>query len=198
MPNGSSVSAETVLIGVGTSVFDVNATTVRTSIDATIRGNVGPVSTPLVDPFCTLPEPIVCGGPNVVVPQHETYTMVPGVYGKLFVGNAATLLLPQVGTYTFCSIKVGRGARLEATRATINVAGRVKVGRTSFVGTTSGEPITFNSSGPKFLVSQSAVVQAKILMPEGKFKVGTGGRLFGCFCASQAVTGKLVTLTCVE
>jgi hypothetical protein len=50
--------------------------------------------------------------------------LAPGSYGRLFIPNGSTLLLPEFGEYTFCDVKVGRMATLLAhQQITTNVAG---------------------------------------------------------------------------
>jgi hypothetical protein len=197
MADGTSVTADTVKIGSGSSVDDVFTNNLRPSFDATIRGTVSPVTLPVIDPFCTLPE-FTCGTEDVIVPIGATQLgLAPGAYGRLNVGDGATLLLPELGTYTFCSIKIGRFAQVKSPQQiTINVTGKFQMGQASFLGTTTGAPLILNSSGPLIRVSQDAVLNAAVTAPFAKFKIQRDGTLRGCLCSERFSTDKHVTLLC--
>jgi hypothetical protein len=45
-------------------------------------------------------------------------------------------------------------------------------------------------------ISQSAIVEASVNVPNGKFKIQRDGTLLGCFCADLSTTDKHVTLIC--
>lgn len=197
MTDGTSVSAGTVKIGSGSSVNDVFTNVLRPSPEAVIRGTVGPVTLPVIEPFCSVPD-FVCGTEDVYVPGGATQIgLAPGTYGRLNVGDGATLLLNEFGTYTFCSIKIGRFARVESPQQiTINVTGKFQMKQASFLGTTTGAPLILNSSGPLVRVSQDAVLNAAVTAPYAKFKIQRDGTLRGCLCSERFSTDKHVTLLC--
>jgi hypothetical protein len=56
--------------------------------------------------------------------------------------------------------------------------------------------LTLDVAGTKVRISQGAVVEAAITVPDGKFKIQRDGTLVGCFCADLSTTDKHVTLTC--
>jgi len=197
MTDGTSVSAGLVKIGSGSSVDSVFANLVRVSPDAVVRGTTGPVTLPIIEPFCTVPD-FECGTEDVIVPGGATRLgLLPGSYGRLNIGDGGTLLLSELGTYTFCSIKVGRFAQLTSPQQiTVNVTGKFQMGQASFVGSTSGAPIILNSSGPLVRVSQDAVLNAAVTAPYAKFKIQRDGTLRGCLCVERFSTDKHTTLLC--
>lgn len=198
MPDGTSISAELVKIGSGSSIDTVFTNRLRPSVEAEIRGEVLPLGElPVLNPFCTVPE-FQCGTEDVVVPASTTQLgLAPGNYGDLLVGDGATLRLTEFGTYTFCSIKIGSFARVEATQqVTINLAGKFQMRQGSFFGTTIGAPLILYSSGNLIRVSQAAVLNAAITAPYAKFKIQRRGELRGCLCSQKFTTDKVVTLIC--
>ena len=197
MEDGTSVRATTVKIGDGSSVWDAFATQLGLGNGATVRNQTGPVTLPLVDPFCAL-EPIACSDDDLVVQPGDPVTpLAPGVYGKLRIRNDGVLRLEPDGEYTFCDVKMGRASVLSGpTRATIAIERRIKIGAGSFVGTDDDTLLTLDVAGSKVRISQGAVVEAAITVPDGKFKIQRDGTLIGCFCADLSTTDKHVTLTC--
>jgi hypothetical protein len=199
MTDGTSVSAERVKIGSGTSVYQVNATLLAPSPDATIRNGTGPVSLPLVNPFCSLP-PIECNDDHQQVDGGQTLTLAPGTYGNLTIRNGGMLeLTVPDGEYTFCKVKGARNAHIAGYgRPTINVAGSFGFGAGSTLTTDGNLPVILNVAGKKVRISQSAVVYAAITAPNAKLKIQRDGSLFGCYCTNSSTTDKHVSLVCVD
>src|SRR5262249_41946020 len=88
---------------------------------------------------CTLPSPFpTCTTTKQKVAKRQTQTLAPGWYGPLMVKNGATLVL-QGGDYTFCALRVSRGAKLlVAAPATVRVTGDVAFSNGSLVGPQAG------------------------------------------------------------
>jgi hypothetical protein len=128
---GTTLSADTVKLGVSASVFNLRANRRHFGLGSTVAGSVSTVQLPLVgDPFCQLPAP-ACGGVDVVLGRNETAgPLVPGAYGRLTLSNDTALtLLP--GTFDFCSVKGGRNAKitvLGASPTTVRVVGNFLLG----------------------------------------------------------------------
>src|SRR5262249_54338745 len=89
---------------------------------------------------CGLPSefPDCSGGPAVDVAAGAERTLPPGMYGDVNVGGAASRhgrLVLTGGHYVFCSLRMRRGAVLEADSATqVFVAGDVQIGPKSRLG----------------------------------------------------------------
>ena len=199
MPDGTSVSAERVNVGSGTSIYQVNTTSLSQGSDATIRNGVGPVTLPLVNPFCSLP-PIECNDDDVFVDGGQNLALPAGTYGNLVMRNGAMLELSDPdGEYTFCKVKVARNAHIMGFgRPTINVAGTFAFGAGSSLTTDGNLPVILNVAGRKVRISQSAVVYAAITAPNAKLKIQRDGALFGCYCTDNSTTDKNVSLVCVD
>lgn len=71
------------------------------------------------------------------------------------------------GSYTFCSVKAGRDARIAAGGpVTLNVDGSVRLGADSHLEPEPGEPpLVVNVSGRKIKFTQNAVVRAVLTVP---------------------------------
>jgi len=199
MEDGTSVSADTLKIGTGSSVYDVFTNNLRPSLDATIRGSVQPLTLPVLSEFCSVPD-FACGTEDVIVPDGVTLLgLAPGAYGRLILANGATLQLNELAEYTFCSIKINSYAQVVSPQqVTINVTGKFQMKSGSFVGTTTGAPLILNSSGSLIRISQSAVLNAAITAPYAKFKIQRRGTLLGCMCINRFSTDKETNLLCKE
>ena len=210
MADGGRVTADRVKVGMETSLFDVYGNDlVMTSDDIIIRGViVSPIpSLPVMEPTCTelyladLEGP--CGAPDVTVPAGAFYTnLLPGVYGKLFIQEGATLRMLDLGTYTFCSIRMDRYSSFRpAQQVTVNVVplpgtGSVSIGAGAIMTTDSNLPFVFNVGGSLLRISQGAIVNASVRVPYGKIKIQRDGTITGCACGSEIKTDKHIALTC--
>jgi hypothetical protein len=199
MADGTSVTADRIKVGSGSSLFDIFTNTIFMSVGDSVRGTLveGGLLLPLpLDP-CTLP-PFTCGGPDVIVPKNVTQTsLAPGTYGDLSIQDGAILQLPDFGTYTFCSMRVGNNAALRPSQqVTINVAGDVTIRSGAVLASQANAPFIFNISGSKVRISQGSVVNAAITAPNAKLKIQRDGTIDGCTCSNSFKTDKHVTLTC--
>ena len=197
MPDGTSLSANFVEVGDASNVFQVFANTTHVAIDAFVRNGIGPVTLPLPDPPCVIPD-FACGtDPLFVRPGTTEGPVPPGVYGVVRVLNGATLKLAG-GVYTVCDVKIGRQAVLEAEGPVLlQIVGNLKIGTGSFFGPAIGAPpIAAYVAGRKVRVSQGATAVAQITAPFAKFTFGRGSMLDGCVCGDRTKTDKHITLTC--
>lgn len=155
----------------------------------------------MVDPFCELPQ-FVCGGAAVVVGPGEAATLPAGTYGGLLIGDGGVLILDPGVAYTFCDVRVGRGAAIEsAGQATINVTNNIRLGAGSRLWTPAVPnhlPLVLNVAGGLVRLSKADVVEAIITAPNAKLRIQRAGELHGCFCAEDVTTDKNVLLECIE
>lgn len=197
MPDGTSVTAHQVSLGVETTVYRVFADRFLTGPGAVARAGSGAPTLPLVDPFCTLP-PIVCGSEAILVsPSQSVGPLAPGTYGSLRVMNGGSLTL-DAGEFTFCSIRAGREASITTLGPSVlNVAGSVVLGNSSRLGPASGMvPVRVNAAGPRVRVSASAAATVAIVAPTARITFGRDAFLLGCFCVDRAGSDKDIALTC--
>ena len=204
MTDGSRVTADRVKVGIGTSLFDVYSNRITLSDGDVVRGaSVSPITAlPVFDPTCeeryladvTAP----CGGTDVSVPSGTTLnSLAPGAYGNLLIDDGGALLLPDFGTYTFCSIRMDKYASFRPSQQiTVNVTGGISIGAGSIMTTNSGLPFVLNVGGSLLRISQGAYVNASIRVPYGKIKLQRDGTISGCACASSIKTDKHVTMAC--
>jgi hypothetical protein len=199
MPDGSSLSASSVEVGNGSSVDKVFTNDLKLGVGAVVRNGVDTVTLPLVDPFCEIPD-FQCGGPMVFVKPGETLgPLPPGVYGHLRIMNGATIKL-AAGEFTFCDVRMGREATLEAHGPVLmKIDGSVRIGTDSFFGPVfPAPPIVAFVSGTKVRISQNGVAIAKIIAPFARGSFGRDARFEGCFCMEQSKSDKHITLLCPE
>lgn len=204
MTDGSRVTADRVKVGVGTSLFDLYGNEIRLSDGTEIRGtSVSPIAAlPVVDPTCEEQylEDVTgpCGAPPVTVPAGTTLnSLAPGVYGALLIDDGGSLLLPDFGAYTFCSIRMDKYATFRPSQQiTVNVTGNARIGAGSILTTNSGLPFVLNIGGSLCRISQGAYVNAAIHIPYGKIKLQRDATITGCACTASIKTDKHVTMTC--
>jgi hypothetical protein len=197
MSDGTTAIGDRVEIGDDTSVYRVRTNDLHQGANVTIRSGVfAAPALPLATPCCPMPA-IVCGSEPVVVRRGETASLTPGVYGVLRVLNAGRLELAP-GAYTFCSVKVGRDARIEALGAvTLDVEDTLRVGVDSHVAPAPGQPaLQINVAGRRVKFTQNAVVRAFVTAPDAQIRLGRSASVQGGFCVESAQTDKHVTLQC--
>ena len=194
--DGSSLRANYVEIGNASSVPQVFANTVKLGFDAVIRDGTGPVTLPIADPFCQIPD-FACGTQMVNLTPGDIQLLAPGVYGYVRVPNGATLRLAP-GIYTMCDVKMGREAKIIAEGPVLlQIAGNLRIGTDSYFGPVIGAPpIAAYVAGRKVRISQSGIAVAQIIAPYAKGTFGRDSNLTGCFCADQQKSDKHITLVC--
>jgi hypothetical protein len=191
-----------VRLGDESSVYDVDTDVLFDAPTATLRGAWGPVALPLQSPFCALPAFACTSGNDVVVAAGVTSGLSGGSYGTLTVGDGATLDLNAASIYTFCDVRVGRGATVQAPgQTTINVESNLRLGAGSRLWTPAvvdDLPLLLNVGGSLVRVSQADVIEAIITAPAAKIRLQRASELYGCFCADELTTDKNVLLSCIE
>ncbi|MCW5892278.1 MAG: choice-of-anchor A family protein [bacterium] len=198
--DGSVLVADRVSLGHAVDAFSVLANTLSIGQNGVVRGATGPApALPLAEPFCEIPT-FTCGGDEIrVLPGTTVGPLAPGRYGSVRILNGGTLLLAP-GTYEFCSVTMGRGARLATDGVTtLNVVSKLTVGSGSRLtpADPQGPMPVINLAGHSGRVSQGAVLRAALNAPHAKLTFGRDSTLLGCFCASRQKSDKHITLACV-
>lgn len=199
LATGTTITADTVKLGVGASVFNLRANRRHFGTGSTVAGSVSTVQLPLEDPFCSLPAP-ACGGVDVVLARNETAgPLAPGSYGRLALSNDTTLtLLP--GTFDFCSVKGGRGAKitvLGASPTTVRVVGNFLLGGNGEFLPLPGTPVpTLEISGTALHLGPTARIQAWITAPRAGLRFGRSAEVDGTLCGDVIGTDNFARLTC--
>ncbi len=199
MADDTKITAHSVTVGNGSSVYRVVANDIQTGQGAIIRNGTSLPSLPIVQNFCDLPQ-FTCGDEVVsVAPGQSSAPLPPGTYGRVRVLNGGHLRL-MPGEFQFCDVKTGRGATIEAMGpTTINVVGSVAIGTGSQLVPSPGQPpIVLNVRGHKVRLAQNAVAEAVITAPFAKITLGRDSLVRGCFCVDTARTDKHITLICEE
>jgi hypothetical protein len=200
MPDGTYVAGDRVEVGNASSIFRAYVgSLIKTGDGAVIRDGVFPIALPIEVPYCVAPS-FTCGGADVIAAPGQTVgPLPPGVYGRVIVMNGGSLTLAP-GEFTFCDVKMGRQATIEAQgEVKMFIVGNLRVGTASRFGPAPGfPPIGVYVLGRKVRTSQSAVITAAIVAPNAKISFGRDATYNGCFCAAQAKSDKHITLTCVE
>jgi hypothetical protein len=196
--DGSTVAADDLGLGQGTSVADVLANTLRTGPGAVVRGSSGTPVLPLVAPFCPIPD-FTCGGPDVTVPPSGSVgPLLPGSYGRLTVLRRGTLTIGP-GTFAFCSVKTASGT-IDVTGSeltTINVAGTFRLADASTLAPLSGSPIPrINVAGQLVRVSHASTLEAHLAAPNAVLTLGRSAMVSGSFCVDTSRSDKHVQLFC--
>jgi hypothetical protein len=200
MLDGSSLSANRVEIGNGSSIDTVFTNDLKLGANSEVRNGTFPVSLPLVDPFCELPEFACDEGRSVLVQPGVTVgPLQPGVYGQLRILNGATLRLAP-GEFTFCDVRMGREADLQAAGPVqMNIDGSLRIGSSSTFGPIlNAPPIIAYVSGRTVRISQDGLANAEIIAPFAKGSFGRDAEFVGCFCMDTAKSDKHITLFCPE
>jgi hypothetical protein len=197
--DGTTLTADTVKLGVGTSVFNLRSNRRHFGVGSTVAGSVATVQLPVADPFCFLPA-LACGGTDVVLARGETAgPILPGSYGKVVLPNDTTLLLLP-GTYGFCSVKGGRGAKIRvlgATPTTVDVVGSFLLGGNAEFSPLPGTPVpTLEVGGTALHLGPTTRIQAWITAPHAGVRFGRSVELDGTFCADVVGTDNNARLAC--
>lgn len=197
--DGSTVAAENLGLGEGTSVDNVLGQQLRKGSGVIIRGRTGTPSLPLTSPFCPMPD-VSCGSPDVLVGLGESVgPLPPGSYGRLTILRGGTLTLAP-GTFDFCSVKTSAGVAITITgseRSTINVVGTFRLANASRLTPASGTPTpTMNVAGALVRVSNSSILQAFVTAPDAVLSLGRQATLSGAFCANTSRSDRNVHLFC--
>lgn len=195
--DGTVVTADVVVLGNGTSVFDVFRGTLRRAPDATIRGTDAPTTFPRPND-CSVPR-IDCAGEDVVVEKAGTRLLLPGRYGHLVAGDGAVFAMAP-GAYTFCSIRTGKHVVLSIgpfAPTSIDVAGDVTLGDGSLLEVPAGTTIpSLAIGGTRVRLPSSSRVAAFIRSPLARLTVGRTAAFTGGACARTIALARQVAFRC--
>jgi hypothetical protein len=187
-----------VQIGDASDVFHVMTSSLKLGNAVNIRDDVHSTQN-LPIGQCTLP-PIDCGGPVVrALPGETVGPLPPGRYGRVSLLNGATLLL-QPGTFTFCDLRLGRGAMiLPEGELTLAVEGNIVIGSGSSLTAAPGAPPPIvHCGGSSVRISQGATLEGSLIAPDASLTLGRDAHLKGCFCVERAKSDKHITLAVPE
>jgi hypothetical protein len=139
-------------------------------------------------PGCDPARPVRAIGPadceHDAVPGNQRCDLAPAVYGRLRVMNDARLALAP-GQYTFCSVKVGREAAVEADGVTIFVpnGGFFRAGNGSEIGRECGDVEVLMQGRGTVSFGRHALIAARVCAPQAYLRLGHGNTLIGRFLA---------------
>src|SRR5947199_2313733 len=191
--DGHAVVGDTVRIQVRSHAFDVFANTLFTGLGSLIAGTVTqPLLPPIFapeplvvpdpfDPFNLPPNfPIHCAGSARTGGQRETFTLLPGSYGDVSVGQLGTLIL-QSGDYTFCSLTaVSFGTIMVKAPATIDIADILLLAtRSRLLPVGSPATIQINVMGSLVRFGERSIFDARLFAPFAKTRVGGTATIMG-------------------
>lgn len=197
MPDGTRATGDLVIVGNGSSVWQVFANTLQLGSEAVVRNGTGTAALPIALPFCPVSIP-PCGTDDIQVSPNQTFgPLAPGTYGRLRVLNGATITL-TAGEFTFCDVKMGRNASIIAQGpVSMNVVNNFAIGTASRVIPASGTtPVRVNAGGKSLRVSQSGLANVAFFAPAARISFGRDAHLVGCFCTDRAKSDKHITLEC--
>ena len=196
-----TIVGDQVRLGVGAHVHDVVYNVLNAGARrATIAGaEITPLETPVYDTPCPL-APVPCGAGDVEVPADGVLDLLaPQAYGRLVVRDGGSLTL-MPGTFVFCAVEIGRNATVAVlgdSESLLHVAGRLLVGRNSRLGPAAGSPMPqIAVEGTQVKVGRGSRLEAMLVAPEARLRVGSGGVVSGRACARAVLTGRGATLTC--
>ena len=200
--DGKSVTADSVVLGDNSSVWDVFVNKLKMGSGAVIRNSRGAPVIPMVPVFCPTPDnPSPCNPSNpVTVAPAATLTLTPGVYGDVSVGSSGNLILTP-GNYTFCSVRTNKHVTIQVNgtgQSILEITGSLKIADDSDlfpfpIG--SPAPIIY-VGGPLVRLGPSGHMTARIFAPHATVRFGRTTVFDGTFCAAKTATDKQITLTC--
>jgi hypothetical protein len=147
----------------------------------------------------TTPLPTSCPAGQGITVGHVRAPLVkgPGTYGAVMIaggGHGPGTLVLTAGTYTFCSLKLGRNARLLARGpVTINVIGSIRQENGSTIGPeSSGHACDVHVfAGGSVRISRKAHTTAILCAPHSKLELTVGAQLKGAFFANDVKTDRV-------
>lgn len=170
-----------------------------------------PLIVPDIQTACGFPVPFpACNLANPVQVDAGTTTVLPpGAYGDVTVKGGFDefgVPLPGVlelggGTYTFCSVKLGKFAEVRFTApATVNVVTNLRMQATNRWGSATGAGVTPDEivvyvAGSKVNYSRSSQVEAQVCAPLAKCRLPKGGSHAGAvYC--RFIRTEEITFVC--
>ena len=150
--------------------------------------------------FPTIPDVVqFCGGKRVTVPAGSSQVLDPGSYDAVDVmgaaGSTGTLIL-KGGDYAFCSVRLGRGARMLFDSASaVFVQGDVRMAPLAQAVPAPGSgvlppAIRWFVNGTRVRASRGASLDGKLCAPKATFTASAGSTLDGSFVARRIRTDR--------
>lgn len=180
------------------NLFDRAAITGTATVAGTVTGNRGGIATLVegaaVDEQALVVFPIsVPLGVPVNIPDYETGTLAPGVWGDVTVGREATLVLSAADTYTLDSLVLGPETVFDLTaagteRVVIAVEGDVVLG--DGLEVLGDAELEIYANGTSFVVGYDiASLTADIKAPNANVEVGDRTVFNGCLGGRNVTIG---------
>jgi cysteine-rich repeat protein len=188
MGDGTQVVADTAQLDEDTSAFDLFVNRLVGSTPPVVRGS-GPnaFTPPIIDPanLPVLPSFDCAPGSPVTVLEDGTLALAPGVYGDVKVMDRGTLDL-GAGTYTFCSLRGGKGIRVNTVAGTVvQIASDLSTNNNSFVGLPCEARFLVRGDGvgndPTVSFGRNSEFHGQVFSPNGHIALGHSTLLFGRF-----------------
>jgi hypothetical protein len=199
MGGNTTMSGDNLKLGIGTTVFNVDANQIQLGRGASIGGVHTFPTLPLVSPFCELPV-FTCGGPNISVARDQGVgPLMPGSYGDVRVANGGVLTLFP-GEYHFCSLKTGRASDivlLGPGQSVIDVIGNVTIGGNGDIRADDGTvPPELNVGGTSVRFGPMSTINAFIKAPNALLRLGRSATIHGSFCVDVIGSDNRALLAC--
>ncbi len=193
MVDGSSLTADRVVLGKAVTVFDVAANLLRAP-SAVINGTVSPANLPVLPTFCTMPAGS-CGGSDVLVGERQVVRITPGSYGTVTILNRGTLELDP-GEYDICGIRTASPIAIRPRgNVVVRLPGDLKIGRFGLIEPLAGSAQLWVAGRAKILTS-TVVHGTAINTPDDALKLGRFVVFDGALCADTLRGGRSVQLGC--
>lgn len=195
------LDADSLVLGAGVSARRVRARAVALGEGATLEqqdraGDTGGGNAP-----CTLEQPTCERGTVRTIQGQEV--LLAGVYGRLRVRAGATLTLAP-GNYSFCSVRVEPGARIEFDNPVrrlpvrVSVVGRLRLDEHASLVGASNAPLTVEAGGRRVRLRRRASLEATVVAPASILAVGRAARLRGGGCSRAMKAGARVRFECPD
>jgi len=195
MADGSSITANVVILGKASSVYDVfYDVQLRKAPTAVVRGGEFPATLPLGTGDCSPPEGS-CGGPAVVVPEGEVVRLTPGSYGNVNMFRRGTLELDP-GEFDVCAIATQSPVAIRSRGdVTLRVHGDVKLSRLGLIEPLAGA-LHVTVAGKANLGTSSVARGVTFNVPDSRLKFGRLVEFNGSACAESMRTSRATRLGC--
>lgn len=202
MSDGTTVSADVVKLGAGTSVYNVQTNKLLLARGATVRNTTATVALPLTAPFCPIAAPFPACNPAAPInvgTSEVVGPLSPGVYGDVRVLRSGVLtLLP--GDYVFCSLVTGTLADIKVTgpgQSTFAIAGVLQISDGSTFEPAPGAPLpVVENSGKLVRVGEQGRLFSVLSAPNALVKLGRAAEVHGSICADKVNTDKNTLFAC--
>ena len=134
---------------------------------------------------------------DIRLPFGETRVLEPGTYRNVKIrggGPGQSVLVLKPGSYTFCSLRTGRGAAIEFEGpTTVNVTGRVHFGAFTVVnsGRVFGRDIDLYAAGTSVRFGRNVAADLQVCAPFAALRMAPEVGAFGRFVARLIATANV-------